>query len=290
MKREDTIYQPSTATYVISIFEILLGSILCAVAMKGILLPHGFLNAGFAGLAMIIHYVQPSLSLALIYLLLNVPLFIMGWRWVSRRFFFFSLFGMLVFSAAIQLINLNIPVEDQLLSAILAGIIGGIGSGIILRSLGSAGGTDILGVILLKKFSVRLGTTVLIFNSVILGTAAMIFSIDAAICTMIYIYVSSQIMDLVVTGLSKRKSILIISEEWQTIAQAIMQQERRGLTIIEARGAYANDSKQILYAIIAHRDLPGIKRLITSIDPQAFVVINDTLEVMGQRMGNQPHW
>lgn len=118
---------------------ITVGSALCAVAINGILIPQEFLSAGFLGLPLVIYYSVPALPVAWIYFLLNVPLFAVGWRFVGRRFFLYSLAGMVIFSCAVEFIRVTVPVQDKILSALLAGIITGTGSGIILRSLGSAG-------------------------------------------------------------------------------------------------------------------------------------------------------
>ena len=269
---------------------IALGSALCSVAINGILLPQQFYGAGFTGVSLLIHYLFPSLPVAVLYFILNVPVFALGWMYVGRRFFLYSIPGMLIFSAALALIHVPLPIHDKMLSALLAGIITGAGSGIILRSLGSAGGLDILSVIFLKRFSIRLGTTILAFNSILLGAGAILFSLDNALYTLIYIFVCSYVVNFVVTGLSQRKAVLIISAQWEKISYEIMEKTQQGVTIIRGQGGYTGREEQILYMVITFRDLPQLKQLIRAVDPDAFVVVTDTLEVMGHRIGNQPHW
>lgn len=266
------------------------GSLLCAVAINGILIPQKFFAAGFTGVSVMIHYLVPSLPVAVLYFVLNVPLYVLGWMYVGRRFFLYSIAGMLIFSGALAWTYLSLPVYDKILSALLAGIIMGVGSGIILRSLGSAGGLDILSVILLKRFSIRLGTTILAFNSLILVAGSILFSLEMALYTLIFLYVSSYIVNLVVTGLSQRKAVYIVSPQWQKITQEIHEKIQRGVTIIEGRGAYTGREEQILYTVITFRELSRLKQLIRDIDPDAFVVVTSTLEVMGHRIGTQPHW
>ena len=269
---------------------IALGSALCALGINGVLVPRHFLSGGFTGLALIIHYVYPVLPLGVIYFVLNIPNFAFGWKFVGRRFFLYSVAGMFIFSAAIQTIHVTLPVYDQLLSALLAGIIIGVGSGVILKSLGSAGGTDILSVMLLKVFSIRLGSTILAFNGIILVASALIFSLEKALYTLIYLYIVSSVVNLVVTGLSQRKAVFIISPKWKEISQRIMEEIHRGVTIIKGQGGFSGQEQQILYTVITFRELARLKRLVRSEDPEAFVVVSETLEVMGQRVGNQPHW
>ena len=267
-----------------------LGSLLCAVAVNGILIPHQFFGAGFTGISLVIHYLAPSLPIAVLYFILNVPLFALGWMYVGRRFFLYSIAGMLIFSGALAFTHVSLPVYDKLLSAVLAGIIMGMGSGIILRSLGSGGGLDILSVILMKRFSIRLGTSILTFNAFVLAAGAILFSLEMALYTLVFLFGSSYMVNLVVTGLSQRKAVFIISPQWEEISQEIMEKIQRGVTIIGGRGGYTGREEQILYTVITFRELSRLKQLISVIDPDAFVVVTDTLEVMGHRIGTQPHW
>ncbi len=269
---------------------IALGSALCSVAINGILIPQKFYGAGFTGVALLIHYMFSSLPVAVLYFILNVPVFALGWIYVGRRFFLYSIAGMFIFTGTLVWIHISFPVHDKMLSALLAGIIVGVGSGIILRSLGSAGGLDILSVIFLKRFSIRLGTTILASNSLVLVAGAILFSLEGALYTLIYIFVSSYMVNLVVTGLSQRKAVYIISPQWEDISHEIMDKIQRGVTIMKGQGAYTGKDEQILYTVISFRELPQLKQLIRGVDPSAFVVVTDTLEVMGQGIGNQPHW
>ncbi|MDP1989414.1 MAG: YitT family protein [Syntrophales bacterium] len=269
---------------------LILGSILCALAINGIIVPHRFVSGGVTGLALVIHYLFPFFPVALIYLLANIPLFIAGWFFISHRFFIYSTIGMLLFSGAVAWVDIDVPVQDKLLAAILAGLIQGAGSGIILKSVGSAGGTDILSVILLQHFSIRLGTTVLGFNILVLSAAAFFFSLEDALYTLIYLYVSTKIVDLVVTGLSQRKAIFIISPKWEQISARILSEIHRGVTLLRGQGAYSAREQQILYTVVTFQEVASLKQIVRKEDPNAFVVVSDTTEVMGHRIGNQPHW
>jgi len=269
---------------------ITLGSAICAVAINGILIPHKFVTGGVTGLALVIHYLVPSLPVSGLYLVFNLPLFALGWKFVGRRFFLYSIAGMTIFSGSLQWVHLPITIHDPVPSALLAGIISGVGAGIILRSVGSAGGTDILAVTLLNRLSIRLGTTTLAFNAAVLVLAAISSSLEPVLYSLIYMYVTSQILNLVVTGLSQRKAVLIISTQWEEIARRVLKHIRRGATILRGQGAFSGQEEQVLYTVITFRELGRMKRLIRQVDPNAFVVVTDTLEVMGHRIGNQPHW
>jgi uncharacterized membrane-anchored protein YitT (DUF2179 family) len=282
---------PVMKTVAWNLFLLSVGGAVIGVGINGLLIPHRFVSGGVTGLALIIHYLIPALSVAVIYAVANIPLFLAGWFFISRRFFLYSIAGTMLFSAAIAWVDLGvIPVHDKLLAAILAGLIMGTGSGIILKSMGSAGGTDILSVILIERFSIRLGTTRLAFNIIVLAAAAALFSVEDALYTLIYLYVSARITDLVVTGLSQRKAIFIISPRWQEISRGILEEIHRGVTILRGQGGYSQQEQQILYTVVTFQEMATLKQIVRRNDPAAFVVVTDTTEVMGHRIGNQPHW
>lgn len=247
------------------------GSIFCAMAINGILVPHGFYGAGFTGIAILIHYLTPAFPVAIIYLIINVPVFGMGWKYVGRRFFLYSLAGTIIFTAAVEWVRYPFPIKDPILCALFAGILMGMGSGIILKSQGSAGGLDILSVILLKRFSIRLGSTILAFNVTVLAAGTVLFTLEMALYTLIYLFVNAHVVNLMVNGLSQRKAVHIITPEWEDIAQHIMKDMNRGVTIIEGQGAYSRKPEKILYTVITFRELAALKRLISGHDPTAFV-------------------
>jgi uncharacterized membrane-anchored protein YitT (DUF2179 family) len=266
------------------------GSFICAIGIKGILVPKQFLAGGVTGLALLGHYVFPSMPIGFIYFLLNIPLFVIGWMFVGRRFFWYSLGGMMVFSAIIFLPFPVLPVEDMILNALAAGIITGLGSGIILRSLGSAGGLDILSIILFKQFSIRPGSTVMTFHAIILFVALFRLPLERVLYTLIYFFINAYFVNLVVIGFNQRKAIMIISPQWKEISRQIMEKLQRGVTMVKGVGGYSGQQLHILYSVVTITELSRFKEMIRKIDPNAFVVVTETLEVMGKRIGNQPHW
>ena len=201
-----------------NLLQLTAGSAICAVAINGLLIPQHFVSGGFTGLALTFHYLVPWLSVASLYFLLNVPLFIASWFLVNQRFFLYSVAGMVIFSICVALVKVNIPLEDPLLCALLAGSFSVQVQGVILRSLGSSGGTDILSVILFQRLSVQPGTTLLAFNIIVLAGCAFLFSLKIVLYTLIYLYVSSQFINVVLTGLSQRKAIFIVSSQWEAIS------------------------------------------------------------------------
>ena len=280
-----------TPRQVISDFLLIaVGCILCAIAINGILIPQHFATSGITGLALVIHRKIPSLNFGVIYFLINVPLFALAWMAVGRRFFFYSLVGMATLSLSVTFINFPIHLDDKILNALWAGLVSGAGVGITLRSSGSQGGIDILSVMLLKRFSIGIGNTILAVNFIVLLLVAVVYSLETVLYTLIVIYVSTRVASLVITGFSQRKAVIIISPEWQKISQEILKDIRRGVTILKGEGGYTGNEEKILYTVITIREVGTLKRLVQHIDPHAFMVISQTLEVMNYRIGNQPHW
>ncbi|MGD9412988.1 MAG: YitT family protein [Desulfobacterales bacterium] len=266
------------------------GSVICAIGIKGILVPKQFLAGGVTGMALLGHYVFPSLPIGLIFFLLNIPLFVIGWMFVGKRFFWYSLAGMIIFSAALFWPFPVFPVKDMILNALAAGIITGLGSGTILRSLGSAGGLDILSIILFKRFSTRPGTTVMTFHAIILFIALFRLPLELVLYTLIYFFINAYFVNLVVIGFSQRKAVMIISPQWREISQQIMEKLQRGVTVVKGSGGYSGQQLHILYSVVTLMELSRFKEMIRKIDPNAFIVVTETQEVMGKGIGNQPHW
>jgi uncharacterized membrane-anchored protein YitT (DUF2179 family) len=277
-------------TIIWNLIQLTSGSLLFSVAVNAILVPHHFVSGGITGIALGIHYFLPTIAVGWIYFLLNIPIFAAAWAFVGRRFFIYSIIGMIIMSVTLRWVNIPLEIQDKTLAAIFAGILAGAGSGLILRSQGSAGGTDIISVILLNRFSISVGKTTLSLNVVILVVAAVMLSLDLALHSLIFIYVTARMVDLVLTGLSKRKVLVIVSDKSQHILDALLHRIHRGVTVIEGRGGYTGQGRQLLYTVITIRDLSQVKAIVREIDPHAFVVIQDTLEVMGLHIGNQPHW
>jgi len=265
------------------------GSFILAFGVNTILIPQQFLSGGALGISLILHYLFSHLGVGFLYLLVNIPFALLGWFSVSRRFMYYTAFGVAVFSFAASVIPSTslFNIDNQILAAILAGIICGIGVGIILRSAGSSGGLAILAVYLNKKWEIRPGWTYSLFNSVILVGGAIIFSLEMALYTLIYIFTMGKVIDAVITGFNQRKQILIISDQPDLLAQEILKHLNRGVTFLEGEGAYTHKSKHIIFSIVSLTELARMKDLIFEIDPHAFVVINDTLEVLGYRHGSR---
>jgi uncharacterized membrane-anchored protein YitT (DUF2179 family) len=177
--------------------------------------------------------------------------------------------------------------QDPILAALFSGIICGAGAGLILRSVGSAGGMDIVAIYVNQKFGFRPGSVSFFVNGLILMSGAYFFGLEIALYTLIYVFTSSRVLDIVITGFNQRMSTLIISEKSQEIAKEIFKRVNRGMTFFKGRGAYTGVERDVIFTITTLTELPELKEVIFAIDPSAFVVVNDTLEVFGKQHGTR---
>ncbi|MDH3572403.1 MAG: YitT family protein [Desulfobacteraceae bacterium] len=275
-------------TVLYNLFLITAGIIVFVIGMNSILIPNKLLGAGVSGVAIIIHYLFPSADVGITYFLLNIPLMFIGWFSISKRFMLYTIFGMAFFSLAAVIIKTPpVPLKDPILVAVFAGVVCGAGAGIVLRSLGSAGGVDILATYANKQFGLRPGLTSLFVNAVVIMIGAYFFGLQIALYSLIYVFTSSKALDAVLTGFNQRLSTMVISDKYKEIAEEIFKKVNRGATFLQAQGAYSGDPKEVIFTITTLTELPKLKNVIFNIDPEAFVVVNSTLEVIGKRHGTR---
>lgn len=268
--------------YFCKIVQILFGSLIVSISVNGLFIPHRLLSGGVTGIAMLLHYFL-DFSTGLVIFLINIPIFALGFSYISRRFAILSLIGMLSFSLFLVLTrNIRIPLDDLTLVAVFGGILNGIGMGIVFRRRGSLGGTDIVAVIFNRFASFSLGSVLMAINAIILTLSAIYFNIQLALYTMIAMYISTQVIDFVQEGLNYRKSIIIISDRAEEITSRILLKLHRGVTFLHGEGAYTHRQKEIIYCIIKTMELPKLKEIVSQIDPQAFMSVTDTKEVLGR--------
>jgi uncharacterized membrane-anchored protein YitT (DUF2179 family) len=267
-----------------------LGSAVCALAVKAIMMEQGLLAAGLTGAALVVHYIHPDLPVALIYLLINIPVFLVGWRLVGLRFLGYSLWGMLIYALLLWALPWRIELGDPMLAAVVAGGLSGLGIAIILRSCGSTGGTEIISVVLHKFLAVPVGLGAVLVNLAVLAASTLLFPLERVLYSIVYAIVAMIATNSVFHGMNRREAALIISAQWQEIAAALTARHGLGVTQLHGRGAYHGADRTILFSVVRRRDLPLLKRIALEQDPDAFITIISSGDVTGLQVGNQPHW
>ena len=266
------------------ILGIILGSAIMAWGMQSIIIPAGLLTGGVSGVAIIISRLS-GWEVSLLYLLLNIPIFIAGFRSISSRFALYSLIGTLSLSGFLAIFALfpwDFGIEELLLSAILGGVINGLGAGLNLRCHGSGGGLDILAVMMKRYRGVSIGTSMLVGNLIVLVFFLFFSNIELALFTAIGFFVTSKVTDTVESGLSVSKTAFIISNCSVQISHEILENLNRGCTWLQGQGAWSGEEYSIIMVTVARNQLPRLKELVFHLDPAAFVIVNDSVEVLGQ--------
>ncbi len=267
----------------IQLFLIVLGAALSGWCINALIIPHRFLSGGVSGVALLVFYLAGVPPVGLSIFILNVPIFLLGWREVSLRFVLFSLVGMLGLAGFVYLFTgATFPVHDDMLAAILAGVFLGVGGGLTFRAGGSQGGVDIISIYLNRRFAIRIGYTIFSINILILVVAAFVISLDRALYTMIMMFVSSKVVDHIQSGFNQRKSVMIISSSARRISQGILHNLHRGVTILKGEGGYTGRSQEVVYTVTTMLELNRLKELVWTVDPDAFIIVNDTVEVIGK--------
>lgn len=264
---------------------IVFGSAMFALGFDLFLSPNGINCGGISGLAMVILNVWDFTSIGVLSAAINIPLFILGLKKVGRQFFFGSLIGMTVSSVLIDYLAPILPVMhiDMMVSALLGGAVTGAGLGIVFAEGASTGGTDILGRLLKRVMrNVPIGKVMLMMDIVVITLTGVVFKdVNNTIYSAITLTVSSLVLDKVVYGADYSKVAWIISDSFEEIATRIDKDLDRGVTLIDAQGFYTRKDKSILLCAMKRKQVAELKELVHSIDPNAFVILQDAHQVLG---------
>nr|WP_321259397.1 YitT family protein [uncultured Pseudodesulfovibrio sp.] len=258
------------------------GSFLVAFSVKAIAVPHGLLTGGMSGIALLCYYAFGGLSTGQWYFLLNLPVFVLGWVFVSKRFFFYSLYGMVISSVFIDIIPWTLHMDDIWLAVITGGGIMGAGVGVALRSLGSTGGSDILAVICKEKFNMSMGSFEFWFNMIGFTGGFLFLAMDIVLYSIIMTFVIAFGIEYVLGMFSERKMIMIVSDHVAAINAAILDDLDRGVTILDGTGGYTGDPKKVILTMISSIQLKELEELVYTIDPDAFFIMGSGFHVQGQ--------
>ena len=267
----------------INLLQIIAGSLLVAVSLNILLIPHGLLSGGVAGLALAFLYLFKIPVYSSI-LLLNIPIFWWGAREINRQFLLYSLAGTLaltIFQATTYNLIEPLPV-DLFLASIFGGGLSGVGLGLVFRGHGSTGGTDIIAVILKKKKNMSIGEVGFYANLLVITISLAFFPLDIVLYTVISMFVAGKMIDVTITGFNLNKSVMIISNMSEEIGGRIINEMHRGVTYFSGWGAFTRENKTIINCVANRFELAKLKHIISETDPNAFVYISDASEVLGK--------
>ena len=270
-----------------NLLMIAVGSAIFSLGFDLFLEPAGISCGGVSGIAMLIVYATKSkfLTVGILSALINLPLFFFGYHKIGKLFFFGSLLGMVVTSVGFDLFAriLPIPKTEPLVAAIFGGVIIGAGLGIVFIAGASTGGVDIVARLLKLKFrNFPIGKILLSMDlCTAVATGIVYGEFNNTLYSVITLVLSSFVLDKVVYGMDYAKVALIISDRYEEIAQAIDTQLDRGVTLLHGQGFYLRSDKFVLLSAVKRKQLAQLKDLVMSIDPSAFIILQDAHQVLG---------
>lgn len=258
---------------------IFIASIVVGFAFNMFLLPHEVIAGGISGIAMILGLATP-VNTGIWMIILNIPILILGWMKLGKTFIANSIFSVAVTSISMLYIPVAKVTEDALLSSVFGGVIAGAAIGIIIRNYSSTGGLDVISLLLTQKRDIPLGGLMIALNSVVVFISGFIFSWELAMYTMASIYITGLVIDRIHTRHIKL-SLMVVTSKGEEVKKELLNNLYRGITVVDGEGAYSAAKVKVLYSVITRYELAFVRPLIKTIDPNAFVSISETMEVMG---------
>ena len=255
---------------------------LAVAGLNLFLVPNTIAAGGISGIATILYHIF-GFPLGLTIAVLNIPLFLFGFRMVGKSFAIRTAYSLILYSVTAELIPIP-TAQDHFLGCVYGGVLVGIGIGLVVRSGGSTGGTDMAAKMLSARFkSVGIGTFVFCIDFVVIGAAGLIFEPEVALYALASLFITSKLIDVITVGLSAAKAFYIISDKNDEIATAIMEKLQRGVTSLGAKGLYSGKEKSVLLCVLPWRtEGVRLKKIVRSVDPSAFVIVADVSEVLGE--------
>ncbi|GIO28440.1 YitT family protein [Ornithinibacillus bavariensis] len=269
-----------------NILFILIGSAIFSFGIVHFNMQHNLGEGGFTGITLILYFAfkwDPAIT----NIVLNVPVLLIGWKFLGRNTFLYTVIGTLSVSLFLSLFQLNpyrIHLEnDMLLVALFAGVFIGVGLGIVFRYGGTTGGVDIIARIVHKYVGWSMGKTMFMFDFVVIATSVFtILQLRQGMYTLVAVYVGARVIDFIQEGAYSARGATIISAKSDEIANQIMQKMERGVTVLDGRGSFTGEKREVLYCVVGRNEIVKLKNIINSIDPHAFVAVSAVHDVAGE--------
>lgn len=262
---------------------LIIGSLIYSAGLEIFLVPNNIIDGGVVGISIMASYLT-GIPFGVYMLVLNLPFLYLGYKQIGKTFAISTIISIIALSIFSEFLE-PVPriTEDYFLAAIFGGIIAGAGVGLVIRQGGSLDGTEITAIILDRKTSFSVGEVVMFFNLFILGAAGFVFGWDKAMYSLVAYFIISKMIDVVLKGLDESYAVMIVSDEYEEIADALMHRLGRGVTYLHGQGAYTGDDKQVLYCVVTRLEVVKLKEIALEKDETAFVTINPVHDIVGGR-------
>ena len=262
--------------------QILAGSLVAAAAYPAFLVPNNIAPGGLTGVATILNFLF-HWPVGTVSLLLNIPLFIIGYRAMGRIFAFRSLIATVLFSILIDILPIRPVSTDPLLGTLFGGVVLGAGLGLILRGGATTGGSDMVARMVHRRLPfISVGMFLFAVDCLVVLGAAVAIGTEQALYAFINIYVCSKVIDTVMMGFSGNKACFIMTSRWEQITQRLMDEVGRGVTHLEAKGAYTGRQQPVVLCVAARQEIMSVKRIVQEEDEKAFMFITEAHEALGE--------
>ena len=262
---------------------VIVGSAIYAFGLNYFNIANQLVEGGFTGVTLLLKYLF-GLNPALSNIILNLPMFFIGWQVLGRHVFIYTMLGTFSLSFFLWLFQdfQLVLGDDLLLAALYAGVSAGIGLGIVFRYGGTTGGVDIMARLANKYMGWSIGTTIFVFDIFVISASLLYLDHKVAMYTIIAVYVGARVIDFVQEGTRAAKAIMIISENAPRIADQIIKNMDRGATVLQGRGGFTGHAREVLYCVISRNELMRLKNIVQQIDPYAFLTVHDVKDVLGE--------
>ncbi|WLR49862.1 YitT family protein [Bacillus tianshenii] len=274
---------------------ICIGAGLAAFSIELFLVPNEIIDGGIIGISLILDHLfgdlSPFISFATLVVILNMPFMYYGYKQIGKTFVFSSIFGILALAIIESFLHHAAPIDlkEPILAAVFGGLTLGIGVGLVIRHGGSMDGTEILGILMTKRLPFSVGEFVMFINLFIFGWAAFVFGLEQALFSILAYYIAFKTIDTVIQGLDETKAVIIVSDRYEEVSDAILDRLGRGTTKLKGKGGYTDAEKDVIYAVITRLEVTKLKALVHDVDPSAFITIMNTQETKGAKFKSPIH-
>lgn len=269
---------------------IMLGAAIFAFGLHYFIIPNKLMEGGLTGISLLLLYAF-SLPPSVTTLLMNIPLLLLGWRYMGHRRMIFTMYGTLSLSLFLWLMEFVIdrgwivPLvnpEDYFLVTLYAGVTIGFGLGIVFRFGGTTGGIDIIAFLGSKWWKLSMGQIILILDASVIGLSLFFIPKEKVLYTIVAVFVASRMIDFITEGAYEARAFSIITHKGQAVCEAITRELERGSTLIPAKGGFSFEHKELVYCIVSRQEIGRLKDVVKAADPHAFIIISNVHDVLGQ--------
>lgn len=266
-------------------FFLTLGALIAAFAIECFLVPNNIIDGGIVGISIILNHFFEKFGLGMFIFLLNIPFVLLAFNKIGKKFVLQTIYAVTALSLGVNYFHhYEVITAQPILIIVFGGILLGIGVGLVLKNGGSMDGTEILSVVLSRKFGFSVGEWIMAFNVIIYTAAGFVFGVENAMYAIITYFVAYKVIDIVQEGFNTSKAVRIISSHSREIGKELMETLELGVTYMRGTGAYSGKEKEIIFCVVSRLELNKLKEIAKSLDSNAFITVEDVHETYGGQL------